>query len=88
MIHWYDNNSLLRWNRGELKVQLNAPGRTRPIGYCDGTDEDEDELRTLAESEDVENLPITKRILKTGREIWTVGSVPDTPYEPDEFEPL
>ena len=76
MIHLYNNASLLRWNRSELKVQLNLPGRTRPMGYCDGTEEDELQLRAMAESEEVENLPIKKRILKTGREIWTVGAMP------------
>lgn len=76
MIYLYDAESLTRWNRGELKVQLNLPTRSRPMGYCDGTEEDEAELRAMAESEEVDDLPIHKKILKTGREIWTLGRPP------------
>ena len=54
------------------------------MGYCDGTDEDEEELRSIAESEDVDDLPITKKILKTGREVWTVGSTATTTWDPDD----
>ncbi|MCP4807606.1 MAG: hypothetical protein GY913_10230 [Proteobacteria bacterium] len=77
MIYLYSHENLRRWNRGELKVQINVPDQTRPLGWCDGTDEDEEELRSIAEAEDVENLPIQKRILKTGRELWTVGHPPE-----------
>jgi hypothetical protein len=70
------------WGRGELKVQLILPGQTRPMGYCDGTEEDEAELVDIAESEGVDDLPIQKRILKTGREIWTMGRPPEP--DPDE----
>lgn len=73
MITMYSGESLQRWNRGELKVQLNTPDRSRPLGYCDGTEEDEAELRAIAEEEQVDDLPIHKRVLKTGREIWTLG---------------
>ena len=76
MIYMYSAANETRWSRSEFKVQLLLPGRTRPMGYCDGTEEDEAELRAIAESEDVENLPIRKKILKTGREIWTVGAPP------------
>ena len=41
MIHRYNAKTQQRWNRGELQVQLNTPGSTRPMGYCDGTDEDD-----------------------------------------------
>jgi hypothetical protein len=78
VIYMYSAEHQTRWNRGEFKVQLNLPGRTRPMGFCDGTEEDEEELRTMAESEEVEQLPIHKKLLKTGREIWTVGSAPST----------
>jgi hypothetical protein len=88
MIHRYNAKTQQRWNRGELQVQLNTPGSTRPMGYCDGTDEDEAELRAIAESEDVENLPIAKRILKTGREIWTVGAPPNPADLEDDFGAL
>ena len=83
MIYLYSHDNLRRWNRGELKVQISVPDQTKPLGWCDGTDEDEDELRGIAEAEDVESLPIQKRILKTGRELWTVGHPPE-PWV-DEF---
>lgn len=84
MIHLYSDATLVRWNRGELKVQLNKPGHTRPLGYCDGTEEDEAELRAMAESEEVDDLPIHKKYLKTGREIWTVGNPPEERNWEDE----
>ncbi len=73
MIHKYDAASLSKWNHDELKVMLLLPGQTRPMGYCDGTDEDEQALRDMAEAEGVEDLKIHKRLLKTGREHWTLG---------------
>lgn len=74
MIHPYSHDTLRQWNRGEFKVQLDVPGRRLPMGYCDGSEEDETELRSQAEEEGVEELVIHKKILKTGREIWTLGS--------------
>lgn len=76
MIHKADDRGNLLWSRGEVKVQLLVPGMSRPIGYCDGTEQDEEELRSIAESEGVDDLPIKKRVLKTGREIWTMGTLP------------
>lgn len=76
MIHRFSMETQARWQRGEFKVQLDAPGRDRPLGYCDGTPEDEAEMRAIAEEEGVEELPIRRKILKTGREIWTVGAPP------------
>ncbi|MEZ4316401.1 MAG: hypothetical protein R3F61_02805 [Myxococcota bacterium] len=84
MIYPYDHEMLRKWNRGELQVQIDIPGRRLPMGYCDGTEEDEAELRNMAESEGVEDLPIQKRLLKTGRQIWTVGSPPmDEEFDED-----
>ena len=84
MIRRYDHDMLRLWNRGDLQVQIDVPGRRLPMGYCDGTDEDEAELRSIAEAEGVEELPIQKRILKTGRQIWTVGAPPvDESYDDD-----
>lgn len=84
MIYPYDHEMLRKWNRGELQVQIDIPGRRLPMGYCDGTEEDEAELRNMAESEGVEDLPIQKRLLKTGRQIWTVGSPPmDEDFDED-----
>mgnify|MGYP006928185076 CR=1 FL=1 len=84
MIRKYSAETQQLWHRGELQVQINTPGSTRPMGYCDGTEEDEDELRAIAESEDVDDLPIQKRILKTGRQIWTVGAPPTEAWDPDD----
>jgi hypothetical protein len=74
MIHPYDNATQTRWDRGQFKVQLNQENNSRPIGYCDGTEEDLAELRTMAEAEGSDEMRIRKQILKTGREIWTLGS--------------
>jgi len=30
----------------------------------------------MAEGEGVEHLPITRRVLKTGRQVWSVGVAP------------
>jgi hypothetical protein len=73
MIHPYDNSTQKRWDRGELKVQLNQPNNPRPIGYCDGSPEDINELLSIAEAEGVYDAKIDRKILKTGREIWTLG---------------
>jgi hypothetical protein len=73
MIHPYDNSTQTLWDRGELKVQLNQPNNPRPIGFCDGTPEDVAELLSIAETEGVGAVEIHKKILKTGREIWTLG---------------
>jgi len=72
MIYPYSNQTQTRWDRGELRVQLMVPGNTRPMGYCDGSTDDLAELRQLAENED-SSMTIHKRVLKTGREIWTLG---------------
>ena len=73
MIHKYNAKSLSMWNHDELKVMLLLPGQTRPMGYCQGSDQDEQELRDMAEAEGVDDLKIHKRLLKTGREHWTLG---------------
>jgi hypothetical protein len=73
MIHPYDNASQTRWDHGEFKVQLNAATSTRPIGFCDGTDADLAELRERSEAEGADEVRIHKKLLKTGREIWTLG---------------
>ena len=73
MIHPYNNSTQTRWDRGELKVQLPQPNNPRPIGYCDGTEADAAELQSMAEMEGAEQFLVHKKILKTGREIWTLG---------------
>ncbi len=84
MIHKFSQAHQTRWGRGEYKVQLNVPGSPRPMGYCDGSVEDEAELRQMAEEEGVEHLVITKRPLKTGREVWTIGDPTAKPAVSDD----
>ena len=73
MIHKYSNATQTQWGRGEFKVQLVVPGVSRPMGFCDGTDEDLAELAAIAEAEGAEEFAISRKVLKTGREIWTLG---------------
>ncbi len=75
MIHPYSNETQTRWNHGEFQVQLLPAGTTRPMGFCDGSSEDLAELRGIAEAEGAE-MSITKKRLKTGREIWILGTQP------------
>lgn len=71
MIHPFSNATQSKWDKGEFKVQLLLPETTRPMGFCDGTAEDLAELKAIADAENSE-LKIEKKILKTGREIWTL----------------
>ena len=71
MIHQYSNATQSKWDKGEFKVQLLLPETTRPMGFCDGTAEDLAELKAIADGENSE-LKIEKKMLKTGREIWTL----------------
>ncbi len=73
MIHRYSNATQTRWNRGQFKVRIDVPHSSRPIGFCDGSDEDIAELMTIAETEGAEDVQIHRKLLKTGREIWTLG---------------
>ena len=43
------------------------------MGFCDGTPEDVAELLAIAEAEGADDVRIHKKLLKTGREIWTLG---------------
>lgn len=72
MIHPHSNATQTRWDRGEFRVRLDAPNRSQPIGFCDGTPEDLAELTERAEAEGALGMRIEKKILKTGREIWTL----------------
>lgn len=84
MIHRYSHDHLRRWNNGEHQVRIDVPGRQLPMGYCDGSDDDEQELRHIAEAEGLEGLSIQKRLLKTGRQIWTVGGPPEVEFVDDD----
>ena len=76
MIHPYNNVTLNQWVRGELQVQVLVPTSDRPIAYCDGTEADIIALRQIAESEGTELPTIHRKVLKTGRQIWTIGEAP------------
>ena len=73
MIHPYDNESQTSWDRGQFKVQLLAPNSSRPIGFCDGTEADLAELKARAEAEGADDVQIVRKVLKSGREHWTLG---------------
>lgn len=77
MIHKYSMDGVRAWNRGDYKVQIMVPTHDRPIAWCDGTDEDLAELRAIAEEEGTELPTVQRRVLKTGREIWTIGQAPE-----------
>ena len=86
MIHKYSDDALRKWNRGEFKVQLDIPNRPRPLGYCDGLPEDEAELLSMSEGEGEHNLEVQKRILKTGREIWTLRTSSNEPEDEADLD--
>lgn len=75
MIHHYSNATQTRWEKGEFKVQLLLPDTTQPMGFCDGTAAELAELKAIAEAENTV-LHIDKKVLKTGREIWTLRGAP------------
>jgi len=72
MIYPHSNETQTRWDRGGYRVQLNLPGNPRPVGFCDGTEADVAELRALAEAEGADSFEIEKKVLKSGRELWTL----------------
>jgi hypothetical protein len=72
MIYPHSNETQTRWDRGELQVQLLQPNNPRPVGFCDGTDADIAELREMAESEGADSFNLDRKVLKSGREIWTL----------------
>ena len=73
MIYPYDNATQTRWDRGELQVQLNLANNPRPFGFCDGSEDDLAELRARAEAEGADQMHIQRKLLKSGREVWTLG---------------
>ena len=83
MIHRHNNESSTLWDHGDLKVKIMVPTSDRPVAYCDGTEEDERELRAIAEAEGTELPVIQRKVLKTGREIWTIGEAPAQDEEED-----
>ena len=82
MITWYSHTAERQWHDGGFKVELWAWNQPRPIGYCDGSEADEAELRGIAEEEGLEELRIERRYLKLGRERWTLtGAVEEEPED-------
>ena len=73
MIYPYSNQSQTRWDHGDFKVQLNLVTNSRPMGYCDGSKADLAELAAIAEEEGADEMHIDKKVLKSGREIWTLS---------------
>jgi hypothetical protein len=53
------------------------------MGFCDGTDADLAELQAMAESEGADEMRIDRKVLKSGRELWTLHGGGG---EPEEFE--
>jgi hypothetical protein len=72
MIYPHSNETQPRWDHGDFQVQLSLPNNPRPMGFCDGSDDDVAELQERAQSEGAEELRIDKKHLKSGREIWTL----------------
>ncbi len=71
MIYPYSNETQTKWDKGDFKVQLLLPENSRPMGFCDGSAADVAELNAIAEAEN-SAMKIEKKLLKTGREIWTL----------------
>lgn len=74
MIYPYGNETQTKWDHGDLHVQLVQENNPQPIGFCDGTDADKEELRARAEAEGADAFTVKVKTLKTGREIWTLGA--------------
>ena len=72
MIYPHSNETQTTWDGGGYRVQLCLPNNPRPMGFCDGTEADLAELREIAETEGASVMRIEKKVLKTGREIWTL----------------
>lgn len=79
----HSNESQTKWDRGGYSAMIQSPNSSQPIGYCDGTAEDEAEIVEMAAGEGTE-VRIEKKLLKTGREVWTVHSL--TPPIEDTFD--
>ncbi len=73
-IERHSNESQTQWDRGAFKVMIMAEASDRPIGFCDGSAADEAEIQESAEQEGAE-IAIDKKLLKTGREVWTVRTL-------------
>ena len=70
----FSNETQTKWDHEEFQVMIKSAGSSRPIGFCDGDPADEQSIRQQAAREGAE-VEIDKKVLKTGREIWTVRPV-------------
>ncbi|MEM1350055.1 MAG: hypothetical protein AAGI01_15960 [Myxococcota bacterium] len=68
------NDTQTQWGKGGFGAMLMRPGITDAFGFCDGIEEDEQELLAQAEMEGAE-VRIDKKALKSGREVWTVHTL-------------
>ena len=73
MIHPYNDETQTLWDRGVLAVQLVHASEPRTIGFCDGTAADAAEFRRIARARDGDRLVLVRRVLESGREVWTLG---------------
>lgn len=73
-IHAVSNETRTQWDKGGFQVMLKTEVQTEPFGFCDGSDDDERELVSMAEREGAD-VEIQKRSLKTGRQVWTVRTL-------------
>lgn len=73
-IEQFSNETQTKWDHGDFQVMIKTPENDRPIGFCDGKPTDEQEIREQALNEGAE-IEIDKKVLKTGRQIWTVRTV-------------
>lgn len=85
MFYPHSNETQTRWDRGDYRAQINLPGNPKPVGFCDGTEADIAELQAIAEAEGAGQMRIDKKLLKTGREIWTLHG-DGSESESSEFE--
>lgn len=83
MIYPYSNETQTRWDHGDFKVQLNRPGSSRPIGFCDGSAADVAVLREMADAEGADEMRIETKILKSGREYWILHGDEEAALEND-----
>lgn len=70
----HNNQTQTQWDRGNFQVMIKSPTSPNPIGFCDGEQADENQIHERAAREGAE-VTIDKKLLKTGREIWTVHTV-------------
>lgn len=68
------NETQTLWERGEFQVMIKSASTGTIIGFCEGEPADELEIRETAMREGAE-VEIDKKLLKTGRQIWTVRAL-------------